>query len=448
MGILTKIDNGITAFKNALSFDNDANYARLSDGTHSYNYETERMGYFSFLGFGKSYFSPKENVKTYYKEVLFLSSCINLYADFASQVKITEVDRNGDIVENSPFVKFLDNPNVWQNKTEFVKELVINLLTTGISIQAGNFFAQGDLRGNPSLYNLDFNNLKFPQIKDPYSFFQSEIGNLEVIEDLNNGVKKTRKISELAFFYDTISDKNKASFGRNNIYFNPISRIFPILRSLHTLTNSDDTMCFLSSNPVNAILSKEDKAGTLAPLDQHQKADIEAKVNGQGVYGAGTGKIGDVIATNESLKKLDLTRDNKKMMLIEMQQNAKESVREAYLIPKDFFGGATYENQQFAEAKFILGNVKTITDNWLQELMNKTPLYFKSKGTKLIGSYDHLPSVIAIKSKLKNEAFKSKSDGLHKLLEAFEKAKGLDIETDFIAFANDYGFSDFINADK
>lgn len=448
MGFLTKLDNGISAFKNAFA-ENTPNYARLSDGTHSYNYETERIGLGSLFGFGKSYFTPKENVKSYYKDVFYLSSCINLYTDFASQVRIIEVDKNGDEIENSEYVRFLENPNIWQNKTDYIKELVVNLLTTGISIQLGNFFESGDLRPVSSLYNLEFNNLYFPEIKNPYGYLNSEKQSLKILEKLESGVSIERNLSELAFFYDTISDKTTKGFQKNNsIFFNPISRIFPILRSLHTLINSDDTMCFLTSNPVNAVLSKEDKSGTLSPLDQHQKADIEAKVNGRGVYGAGTGKIGDVIATNESLKKLDLTRDNKKMMVIEMQQNAKENVREAFLIPKDFFGGSTYENQQFAEAKFILGNVKTITDNWLQELMNKTPVYFHKRGTRLVGTYDHLPSVIAIKSKLKNEGFKSKSEGLVKLLEAFEKARELNIETDFTAFANNYGFGDFINAGK
>lgn len=448
MGFLTKFNNAITVLKNV--FDTgEANYARLNEGTHSYNYETERMGMFSSLGFGKSYFRPKENVKEYYKETLFLASCINLYADFASQVRIAEVNEHGDEVEKSQYITFLEQPNVWQNRTDFIKELVVNLLTTGISIQAGNYFENGDLRPNSSLFNLEYNNLRFPEIKDPYSYFADSVSGLEIIEVLESGVTKKRKLSELAFFYDTISDKSVKGIERNsNLYFNPISRIFPILRSLHTLVNSDDTMCFLSSNPVNAVLSKEDKTGTLPPLDQHQKADIEAKLNGRGVYGAGTGKIGDIIATNESLKKLDLTRDNKKMMIPEMQQNAKENVREAFLIPKDFFGGSTYENQQFAEAKFILGSVKTITDNWLQELMNKTPLYFQKRKTRLVGTYDHLPSVIAIKTKLKNEGFKHKSDALIGLLNAFEKASALNIETDFVTFANQYGFGDFINAGK
>ena len=151
MGFLTNLDNGISAFKSA--FASGVTYARLSEGTHSYNYETERMGMFSALGFGQTYFSPKENAKNYYKDTLFLASCINLYADFASQVRISEVNEHGDEVLNSAYVDFLERPNIWQNKTDYIKELVVNLLTTGISIQAGNFFESGDLRPSSTLFN-------------------------------------------------------------------------------------------------------------------------------------------------------------------------------------------------------------------------------------------------------------------------------------------------------
>nr|DAI36792.1 MAG TPA: portal protein [Caudoviricetes sp.] len=403
------------------------------------------MGVLSFLGIGKTYFSPKEDYKAYYIDGTFLSDCINLYADFASQVRIQEVNDKGEAVENSEYLKFLNEPNEFQNQTDFIKEMVVNLLTTGMSIQYGNFFKNGNLRASPSLYNLEFNNIKFPEIKDPYTLTRDKIKTLKVIETLADGVQRTRELHELAFFYDTIAKKNYRGDGAKNMYFNPISRISSILYSIQTILNSEDMMCFLTSNPVNTIISRKATGAGIAPLSGDQKNDIESKLNGRGRYGAGMGKAGDVIATNETLERLDLTRDNKKLQTIEMQENAKENIRNRYLIPKDFFGGSTYENQQFAEAKFILGNVKTITDNWLQELTNKSPKYFKERGTRLIGTYDHLPSVIAIKTKLKNEGFKFKAEALVSLLGAFEKAQELGVSNDFEQFVKERGFEDFIN---
>nr|DAX52294.1 MAG TPA: portal protein [Caudoviricetes sp.] len=403
------------------------------------------MGAWSFLGIGKTYFSPKEDYKAYYIDGTFLSDCINLYADFASQVRIQEVNDKGEAVENSEYLKFLNEPNEFQNQTDFIKEMVVNLLTTGMSIQYGNFFKNGNLRASPSLFNLEFNNIKFPEIKDPYTLTRENIKGLKIVETLANGQQRTRELHELAFFYDTIAKKNYRGGGAENMFFNPISRISSILYSIQTILNSEDMMCFLTSNPVNSIISRKATGAGIAPLSGDQKNDIESKLNGRGRYGAGMGKAGDVIATNETLERLDLTRDNKKLQTIEMQENAKENIRNRYLIPKDFFGGSTYENQQFAEAKFILGNVKTITDNWLQELTNKSPKYFKERGTKLIGTYDHLPSVIAIKTKLKNEGFKFKAEALVSLLGAFEKAQELGVSNDFEQFVKERGFEDFIN---
>ena len=67
------------------------------------------------------------------------------------------------------YVEFLERPNIWQNKTDYIKELVVNLLTTGISIQAGNFFESGDLRPRSTLFNLEFNN-QIPRDKRPLCF--------------------------------------------------------------------------------------------------------------------------------------------------------------------------------------------------------------------------------------------------------------------------------------
>ena len=104
------------------------------------------------MGIGKTYFSPKEDYKAYYIDGTFLSDCINLYADFASQVRIQEVNDKGEAVENSEYLKFLNEPNEFQNQTDFIKEMVVNLLTTGMSIQYGNFFKNGNLRASPSLF--------------------------------------------------------------------------------------------------------------------------------------------------------------------------------------------------------------------------------------------------------------------------------------------------------
>lgn len=461
MGILTKlyekIDHltGFTGYKSGANKSlGDANYAQLNNGIHTYNYETDWLDAFKGLTSLDSYFTPKNNLKCYYENVPFLADCVNIYADIASQVRIQEIDSNGDVVENSQIIQLLEQPNAWQDQISFIKELVINTLCTGINIQYGDFFKNGNLNLNPSLYNLEFNSLKFPKIKNPYTFNRKDIDSLMFKEVLEEGRERILYFNELAFIYDMISRNTYGEKGFNSSKFlNPISRITSLEKDLQVLTNTSDTMAFLSGKNVNWIASKKNNAGQLAPLGDAEKMDIETKLSGNSSrYGARMGKS-DVIATNEELSLLNLTRDNRKMQMIEMQNNAKENIRVKFGIPRDLLdaytgtnSGSTYENQQFAEARFTLNNVKNITDSWLYSIENKEKMrvHFKDKGHKLIGTYEHMPSIIAVNAKLKNEGFKAKSEALIKFFEAFEKSKGLGIQLNYEDFLMDNGFEQFL----
>ncbi|NAW50774.1 phage portal protein [Elizabethkingia argentiflava] len=437
MNIFNKISK---ATKSIWSGEREPNYARLNNGVHSYNYETIRFGLLGLLG--SKYYTPQQNLKYYYEKALFLQDCVNLYADFAAQVKIEEVYPDGRAVDNSPYLDFLQEPNIWQNKTDFIKEMVVNTLVYGISVQSGNYFKSGNLRINAQLYNIDFFNISVPEIKNPYVYTRKDIQNLNVIEVLDGGQKRVLKMEELAYFYDTISKRGFSIEGYDSkTFFNPISRIFGILPSIHTILNAQDTMCYLTSNPVSKIISKEE--GSIAPLGGKEKLDIERKLNGRGAYGAGIGKIGDIIAAEESLKVLDLTRDNKKLQILEMKENAKDDIRNRYLIPRDFFDDSTYENKQFSEARFILGNVSPITTSWLNEQVNKVPAYFKERGTFLRGTYEHLPSIIEAKTRIKNAGFRDKAESTLKVLEAYEKATQLFPGITYDDFLKDHDLTDF-----
>ena len=208
-------------------------------------------------------------------------------------------------------------------------------------------------------------------------------------------------------------------------------------------------MAFLSEKKVNFIISKKSNNGQLAPLGTAEKMDIENKLGGWRMQRVGKS---DVIATNEDLQTLPTLRDVKKMQLTEMQNNAKENIRSRFGIPRDLLdaytgtnSGSTYENQQFAEARFTLNNVKNITDSWLYSLEKKNSQYF-SNGNKLVGSYEHMPSVVAINTKLKNDGFKAKAEALIKFFEAFEKSKALGIEINYEDFLKQNGFEEFLKS--
>lgn len=445
MGFLTKLDNGFTAFKSAFSdgFSVPPLYAQLNDGTHSYNYETERFGILGLLGIGQPYKVASQNMKYYYKNTLFLQDCINLYADFASQVKIQEIDEKGNAIENSEYCQFLRNPNAWQNQQELIKELVINTLTSGIMVQSGNFFKNGNLRVSPQLYNLEFSNLAFPEIKNRYALKRKDIEDLTVKEFLADGKKRNLHLYELAIFYDTIPLNGFGTKGYDaSNFLNPISRLFSVQTSLETLINTQSSMAYMSGNNVNKVLSPE--VSPLAPTASDQKHDIERKLNGRDRYGARQGKVGDVISASTPLKALDLTRDNKKMQMVEMKESAKEDVRNCLLIPKDFFGDSTYENKQQSETRFILGQVKSITDAWLTTLVNKTPGYFETRKTRLIGTYDHLPSVSETKTKSDNAALVDRANAMNTIISTYQNMQAVEQGITWEQFLIRHQFSEFL----
>ena len=447
--LLGKLNLGIQAFKSAFGSNEQPNYVQLNDGTHTYGLET--LGFLSAFGIGDSYFKTQQNFKWYYENIGFYGDCINLYADIASQVRIMEIDASGNVVENSDFVKLLDQPNEWQDGIAFIKEMVINTLCNGINVQYGDFFKNGNLKMNPSLYNIDFFNLSFPKIKNRYKLKRSDIQDLTFIEHLENGEKRYLKYYELAFIYDTISKQGNGNTGYDSSKFlDPISRVQGIVKDLQIMDNTADTMAFLSGKNVNWIISKKNNAGQLAPLSGGEKSQIETNLSGSGKYGTRRGKS-DIIATNEDLQALNIQRDNRKMQMTEMQNNAKENIRVRHNIPRDLLdaftgsnSGSTYENQTTAEARFALSSVKNITDSWLYSLESKNKTLFADKGHKLIGSYDHMASVSVVNDKLKNEGFKSKADALTSFLVAFEKSKSLGIELDYQTFLTDNGFTEFL----
>lgn len=446
MNILTKLGNGLDAFKSAFIGSRDVSYARLDDGTHAYNYETSLFdAMLGKIGIKNPYYTPAENYKYYYMACFFLADCIDLYADKCSQVQIVEVDKKGNEIESSKYVEFLNDPNPLQSLPELITEMVINALTTGISIQYGNFFKNGNLRLGGNLYNVDFNRLSMPKVKNPYLLNSRNIKDLPVVEELEGREKRDLIMADLAYYYDRVPKSGYAKEGFNSKnYFNPISRISPILSSIHTLVNSQDTMTFLTNNPVNSLITPDSNVGGVGghkPLDGDQKKDAELKLSGKGPYGAGRGKIGDYIVTNQILKRVDLSRNNAKAQNIEMQDNAKDNVRTRFLIPEDYFGGSTYENKQYAESQFILGPAKALTDKFLHTLMHKSPEYFNN-GNKLIGKYDHLASVIAGKNVEESKTGLDRAKTLSEIIKAFIEFKNIEPEITWDQFLIRHQFNE------
>ena len=382
--------------------------------------------------FSNNLFTGSDNLKDYYFKVPFLADCINIYADFASQVQIYEEDSDGNIIEDSPFIEMLKKPNPFQDFQSYIKEAIINTITTGIFINYGTFFERGDLKADSQIYNLELSNLTFPQLRNSYLFREKDISKLRVRESLPTGEQREYFMSELGFFYDLGSKGNLD----NKSFFNPISRLKSVEVSIQNIIKTEETINYLAGNKVFGVLSK--KGNSLVPLGAKEKENIEQKINF---------KKKGIVATNEDLQYLSLLIDSKKLQLVEFQNQSKENLRSVLNIPRDILDassgdtkGSTYENQQFAESRFINGNVKGYTDQILGVLQQKAYRYFEQRGTTLKGSYEHMPSQVAINEKLGNDALNNKLTALDKFFTAYRNGLENGLKIDAKQFLLEHGF--------
>ena len=426
------------------SFFGFPTYARLSDGTHTYNLEMSR-GLFSMFG-SKKYFRLKDNYLDYYEEIPFLATCVDLIADTVASVNIKEVGDNGDDLGETDFIKLLNNPNKLQDRMSFLKESAIHILVNGLNVQYLNTSNRKRIDSSSEIYNLQFNRLMFPEIKDRYILTSWIYSSLPVLEDLEEGVKRDYTMNEILFIYDSLPYSMKRE-NYSKTYFLPHSRVTSLAYQLQTLTNISDSRAYLTTAPVLGVLSKKN-GNNIVPLGGAEKADIETKVNGLGKYGAGLGKTGGIIAANEELSYLSLLTDSAKLNYNNYENMAKEAVKQRYNIPNDLIDtkerGSTYENQQYAEARFAKLICASISDRILNGYMNKYNWYFQSRGTKLVGDYNHLPSIIAVDGVERNDGLVKKTTALKNLLDAYEKAKLLGVSMDLEEFMKKNGFDDLI----
>lgn len=381
--------------------------------------------------FSNNLFTPNENLKEYYFKVPFLATCVNIYADFASQVQVYEEDADGNIINDSPFLRFLKNPNPFQDFQTYIKEAIINAITTGIFVNYGTFFERGDINSDSQIYNLELSRIELPKLRNSYLMRGRDISNLKVIESLPSGEKREYFMRELGFFYDLANKGNS-----DQTFFNPISRLKSVETSIQNIIKTEETINYLSGNKVFGVLSK--KGASLIPLNGQEKEDIEKKINF---------KKKGIVASNDYLQYLSLLIDAKKLQLVEFQNQAKENIRVSLGIPRDILDatsgdskGSTYENQQFAESRFLNGNVKGYTDQILALLQQKAYKYFEQRGTTLKGSYEHMPSQVSINNKIANEGLKNKLDALDSFFIAYEKALQSGIKIDAKQFLFENGF--------
>lgn len=312
-----------------------------------------------------------------------LMAIFNLRCKLYSQMRISHVNNKGEVIENSPYIKLLKQPNYFQTQEDFLFQQMWFLSATGSDYC---YKIQPISTQEPkALYNLiptdiDFNKServnKFITLKNDKNDFE----NRQIKYKLDDKVHEFN-IKDIIPFYDLANGLKSNSF----LYSH--SR----LESLKSVLANIDIN--IQSKGVNLAMSSKyivspDGDGNEAQIQPNDRTDI-------------TNKLGrkSLILTNRSIKATHLVTDMKRLFLDEQFSADATTILNAYDQSKDILnyfsnGASTYDNKSAAMIDYI--------QNSIQQDANKTMSSFSSsfglidKGEMLVATYNHLPALTGV----------------------------------------------------
>ncbi len=351
--------------------------------------ERNRSGQFSytFLDGSNSFVNNPQYLK-YSLENPVLMTIISLRSRLYSQMEIKHY-KNDVLVQNSPYIALLNNPNYFQSKEDFFFQQMWFLSAVGTDF----------------MYQIKAFKNDIP--KAIYNLIPNEI-------DLNNSHKVNKFI---------VTDKDKQAFGERTIKYNLDSQTYDLkiseLIPLYDLSNGlIDNSFFQSQSRVKGIikqlsnidenakskninlqmsqkyLSKNESTGNEAQIQPNDRSDIERKLDNK-----------NLVITNSNINVQHLVSNMKNLYLDEQFADDANKCLLAFEMNKNvlnyFAKDSTFDNQSQGIISYIQNSIQTTAKNTMNSLNQQWGLY--EKGEKLVASYDHL----AVMQPVVNDKIKS-----------------------------------------
>lgn len=328
----------------------------------------------------------------------------NINCDLFSLGEPLVKDNNGEIIEDHPLLKVLNNPNAFQGVNDILWDFMFwNMI--------GNAYLYVDSKNdieNNSLYFLNNTKIEFPQkmLDNADKLFLSR-GNAEQFKNskltytYNNGKKTEIDYRKVVYFADT-SLTTKAWFKAPS----KLEALYKIVSNSElSLDAKNKELLFNNKYMVAGKVGESDLDNPM--LSPEDKKDIEHKVMQDKPITAVKSMV-DVKKFVDSLKaeQLDKTFMHDVFNIAKM-----------YNIPKDVIeaeisGGAKYENQEKSRGNHVDYALKPKGEMFLNNLMS----YFGFEG-KAEMSWEHLP-FMHFRTMQKNEAAKTKAEAFRVLVDA------------------------------
>lgn len=313
-----------------------------------------------------------------------VTTCIGIRAHYRSLVKYVENDAKGKPIKDSKIVNFLNNPNPYQTKSDFIKQEEWLRICYGYLYQKIYDDIGGDLPR--VIYNLNPCNVTFNKQSFLRTIFHKK-------NDLRDSQKKDFKYKdnnhEFTFSIDEVVKYYDIANGLEENPFTSPSRLMSIRKRIDNLNNSVVAEGKAIDSAGREIIMKDKDQNQIKnglPMDNQDKRNAEnAFVNN---YGLGLGKNRTVVMNNR-VEWLSMLEDHKKLGMTEILNNNVSVILNAFNIPKEIYqlykdGGAKFENKKQSELSFI--------QNVIQPLENeKVEKYSAKYGVNLEASFKHLP---------------------------------------------------------
>lgn len=339
-----------------------------------------------FIG-GKSY-SPTASfsgldpdIQTILKHPV-LTRIFSLQCDLFSLGKFQVKDNQGNFIDNDPFLKLIEKPNLFEDESEFLWVFMFNLMLGNSYIYANSRVIDNS--------NLTLSILENDRVEIDYSLSQkskdllltrSSISEIERAKikywKPNGSTYSLLDISNVLHISDFHVNSDSKLQGSSKL--KSLEKI--ISNSEASLDSENINIRYAGKFLVSGTRDPEKDLNNI-PLTEIEKRDIESKVNDNNPVRA--------IKSPIDIKRYVENAGQQK--LGEKYRDALQATASVYNIPRDVieaYQSSTYENQEQARASHVVYTLQPKGDMLAKGLSNL--FGYNETGKKISISWDHLP---------------------------------------------------------
>lgn len=393
----------------SLSLRNPFYYERLKDGSHWYIKKTNT-----------SLLDVNDGLKVGLTNPV-LQPSLNLIARLFSSAKFSEVNEDLEPVENSTLVELLKNPNLYQSQQDFLEQFIWFKYCFGFMYMYPVHPVGVRTAERATLNNLNTAYIKYnDNFKTPIIFKKSDALKIAeqkfTYEDIANEQKLELEVKKVIPFYDlangisSSSDSSTNSNTNSNNLLTAPSRLLSIQTELSNVYQAAIAKNkAIQTNGRELYSNKNSGVGVSTPLSLPERDEIQRRLDSD--TGLGSNRKRSLV-TNASIEWQSLHIKLKELALDDSKTADANTILWALGIPLDLADKtSTYENKEQAMLGFMQNNIMPQMNDFTNSLSN----YFGLEGTKLIGTYDHLPIMQVIKE-TELKTIQSKAEVLEILL--------------------------------